>query len=110
MDWFFFNVWMNFQFTWAVHLASTGRYSSVGIAIRYSLDGPWIEPRWGARFSAPLQTGPGAYSSPYTMGAGSFPEVKRPGRGVDHPPQSSAEVKEIVEFVSTPPLGFRALF
>jgi len=44
------------------------------------------------------------------MGAGSFPEVKRPGRGVDHPPQSSAEVKEIVEFVSTPPLGFRALF
>jgi hypothetical protein len=27
----------------------------------------------------------------------SFPGVKRPGRGVDHPPQSSAEVKERVE-------------
>jgi hypothetical protein len=27
----------------------------------------------------------------------SFPEVKRPGRGVDHPPTSSAEVKERVE-------------
>jgi len=25
---------------------------------------------------------------------GFFPGVKRPGRGVDHPPQSSAEVKE----------------
>jgi len=31
------------------------------------------------------------------VGTGSFPGVKRPGRGVDHPPQSSAEVKERVE-------------
>jgi len=31
------------------------------------------------------------------MGTGSFPGVKRPGRGVDHPPTSSAEVKERVE-------------
>jgi len=31
------------------------------------------------------------------MGTGSFPAVKRPGRGVDHPPTSSAEVKERVE-------------
>jgi hypothetical protein len=28
------------------------------------------------------------------MGTGSFPGVKWPGRGVDHPPSSSAEVKE----------------
>ena len=34
----------------------------------------------------------------------SFPGVKRPGRGVDHPPLSSAEVKETVEVYSTPPL------
>jgi hypothetical protein len=27
----------------------------------------------------------------------SFPGVKRPGRGVDHPPPSSARVKETVE-------------
>ena len=32
-----------------------------------------------------------------TMGTGSFPGVKRPGRGVDHQPQSNAEVKERVE-------------
>jgi hypothetical protein len=28
------------------------------------------------------------------MGTGSFPGVKRPGRGVDHPPPSSAEVSK----------------
>ena len=31
------------------------------------------------------------------MGTGSFPEVKLPGRCVDHPPPPSAEVKERVE-------------
>jgi hypothetical protein len=31
------------------------------------------------------------------MGPGSFPEVRRPRRGVDHPPSPSAEVKEKVE-------------
>jgi hypothetical protein len=30
----------------------------------------------------------------YTMGTGSFPGVKRPGRGADHPPPSSTEVKK----------------
>jgi hypothetical protein len=40
----------------------------------------------GARFSAHVQTGPGAQPASYTMGTGSFPGVKRPGRGVDHPP------------------------
>jgi len=39
----------------------------------------------GARFSAPVQTGPGAHPASYTMGTGSFPGVKQPGRGVDHP-------------------------
>jgi len=57
----------------------------------------------GARFSAPVQTDPGAHSAPYTMGNVSFTEVKRPGRGVDHPP-SSAEVKERVElYLYSPP-------
>ena len=30
-----------------------------------------------------------AYPASYTMGTGSFLGVKRPGRGVDHPPPSS---------------------
>jgi len=33
----------------------------------------------------------------YTMGTGSFPGVKRPRRGVEHQPPSSAEVKERVD-------------
>jgi hypothetical protein len=47
------------------------RDSSVGIATRYGLDGPGIESRWGARFSAPVQTGPGAHPASCTMGTGS---------------------------------------
>jgi len=35
----------------------------------------------GARFSAPVQTGPGAHTASYTTGTGSFPGVKS-GRGV----------------------------
>ena len=58
-----------------------GRDSSVSTATRYGLDGPAIESRWGARFSAPFQTGPGAHPASYTMGTGSFPGVKWPGRG-----------------------------
>ena len=53
----------------------------VGIATGYGLDGPGIESRWGARFSAPVQTGPGAHPASCTMGRGSFPGVKS-GRGV----------------------------
>jgi hypothetical protein len=41
-----------------------GRDSVVGIATRYELDG------LGARFSAPVQTGPGAYPASCTMGTG----------------------------------------
>ena len=65
---------------------SVGRDSSVSIATRYGLDVPGIESRWGARFSAPVQTGPGTHPAAYTMGTGSFPGVKRPGHGVDQPP------------------------
>ena len=56
-----------------------------------------IEPRWGARFSAPVQTGPGAHPASYTMVTGSFPGVEWLDRGVDYPPPSSAEIKERVE-------------
>ena len=58
-----------------------GRGSSVGKATGYGLDCPGIESQWGARFSAPLQTGPGAHPASCTMGTRSFPGVKS-GRGV----------------------------
>ena len=41
---------------------------------------------------------------------GLSPGVKRPGRGVDHLPPSSAEVKEKVELYFYSPLGLRGLF
>ena len=54
----------------------SGPGSSVSIVTDYGLDGPGIESRWGARFSATVQTGPGAHPASCTMGTGSFPGVK----------------------------------
>jgi hypothetical protein len=58
----------------------------VGIATGYGLDGPGIESRWEVRFFAHVHIDPGAHPASCTMGTGSFPGVKRPGRGADHPP------------------------
>ena len=82
-----------------------GRDSSVGVVTCYGLDGPGIETRWGARFSAPVQTGSGAHPVSYTMGTGSFPGVKWPGHGVDHPPPSSTKVKERLKLYLYSPSG-----
>jgi hypothetical protein len=71
----------------------SGLGSSVGIATGYGLDGPGIQSRWGREFFAHVQTGPGAHPASCTMGTGSFPGVKQPGRGADHPPPLSAEVE-----------------
>jgi hypothetical protein len=73
---------------------SWSRDSSVGIATRYRLDGPGIESRLEAKFSAPIHTGSEAYPASYTMGTGSFPGLKRPGRGLDHPPYLGPRLKE----------------
>jgi hypothetical protein len=51
---------------------SVGRDSSVGNATHYGLDSPGIESRWEAKFSAPVQTGPGAQTASCTMGTGSL--------------------------------------
>ena len=74
-----------------------GRDSSVGIATRYGSDGPGIESRWEARFSAPVHTGPGAHPASYTVATVSFQRVKWPGRSIDCAPPSSTKVKESVE-------------
>ena len=59
----------------------------------------------GVRFSAPVQTGRGAHLAFCTMGTGSFSGIKRPGRGVDHPPPSRAEVRERVVLYLYSPSG-----
>jgi len=56
------------------------RDSSVGIAIHYELEGPRIESRWGEI----LRTRPDPAS--FKMGTESVSRVKRPGRGLNHPP------------------------
>jgi hypothetical protein len=70
-----------------MYLISCGPGSSAGIAAGYCLDGPGIEPRWETRFSAPVQTGPGAHPASCTMGTGSFLGVKS-GQGVTLTPHS----------------------
>ena len=47
----------------------------VGIVTGYGLDGPEFQSWWGARFYAPVQTGPWAHPVSCTMGTGSFPGV-----------------------------------
>ena len=71
-----------------------GQDSAVGTATRYGLDDPGIDSRWERDFPYPSRP---AHPASYTTGTGSFPGVKRPGRGVDHPSPYSAEVKERVE-------------
>jgi hypothetical protein len=62
-----------------------GPGSSVGIVTGYGLDVPGIESRWGSRFSAPVQTGPGDHPASCTMDTGSFLGVKS-GRDVTMTP------------------------
>ena len=62
-----------------------GRDSSVGIATSYG---------WTIGGS---NTSPGAHPASCTMGTGSFPEVKWPGRGADPHPNFSAKVLNWVE-------------
>ena len=68
-----------------IFLYICGSGSSVGIATGYGLDGAGIETRWGARFSAHVQTGLGAHPVSCAMGTGSFPGVKS-GTGVTRTP------------------------
>ena len=72
-----------------------GRHSAIGIATLYGLEASGDR---GGGFSALVRTGPGPHLAPCTMDTGSFSGVKRPGRSVDHPPSSSAEVEGRVEF------------
>jgi hypothetical protein len=65
-----------------------GQYSD---SLRAGLSGDRIPV--GARFSAPVQTGPGGHPASYTMGTESLPGVKW-RRGVDHPPHLATSVKE----------------
>jgi hypothetical protein len=76
---------------WIVY--SKGRDSLVDIATRYRLAGPGLESRCGKIFYK-VQTVPRAHPASNTLCTGSFPGVKRPGRGVDHPPPLAPRLRK----------------
>jgi hypothetical protein len=58
----------------------------VGIATCYRLESPELEPWWGRNFLHPSRLAPRPSQSPVQWVLGLFPGVRRPLRGVDHPP------------------------
>ena len=86
-----------------------GRDNLVGMATRYGLDGPEIESRWGANF----RTRPDRPWGPTSLLCNgyrvSFPGVKRPGRGVNHPPHLAPKLKEY-NYTSTLLLSLLGVF
>jgi len=88
-----------------------GRDILVDRATGYGLDDPGIESRWGARYSAPVQTGREAHPTSCTMGTVPLsPGVKRPGRGVDHPLHPAPRLKKEYSYTSTPLWAFVACY
>jgi len=62
----------------------------------------------GSRFATPVQIGPGAQAASYAMGTGYFKGVKRPGCGVDHPPNPALRLKKEYSNTSNPLWSFVA--
>jgi hypothetical protein len=84
--------------TWA-EIAQSAKRSTTGWAVRGS------NPGVGDKICLTRPGGPRAYLASYSMSAGSFLGVKRPGRGVDHPLASSAEVNGRVQLYLHSPSG-----
>ena len=76
------SILLYFNILFIIIIIIMGRDNSVDIVTRYELDGPGIESRRGRVFPhSPRRP----WGSPPTVGTGSFPGVKRPGCGVNHP-------------------------
>jgi hypothetical protein len=71
-----------------------GQVTVVGIATHYKLDGSGDQIPAEVRPTAPVQTSPRAHPPSYTMGTWSFQGVNQLVHGINHPPPSSAIVRE----------------
>jgi hypothetical protein len=77
-----------------------------GIATTYGLGGTGIESRWGGRdLPHPSRPALGASKPPLEWVPCHSRGQSGRGHGVDHPPASSAEVKETVELYVYSPSG-----
>ena len=80
----------HFEFAITLHKnisVKGGPGNSVGIATGYGMDGPGIESRWRARFSALVQTGARAHPASCIMGTESLPGIMS-GQGMTLTPHS----------------------
>jgi hypothetical protein len=89
---------ISFIYSKGVHVTLVIQHATLSVACQQVYSDSLLSGRsgnripLGARFSAPVRTGP----TSYTMDTGSFEGKKRPGRG-NHTHPSSVEVKERVE-------------
>jgi hypothetical protein len=89
---------------------SMDRDSEVSIATRKRTERVGDRILVNASFSGPIQTVSGVHPASCTMNTGSLPGVKRPGRGVNHPPHLAPRLNKQYKCTSTPLLGFHGLF
>jgi len=65
----------------------------------------------GSEISAPVRTGPGAYTASYTIGTRSFPKEKvTEACGVDNQPHLMPRLKREYIYTSTSPCAFMSVF
>jgi hypothetical protein len=91
-----------------ITVPNVSRDSAVSIATDYGVDGGGVGVRVPVRSEFSLlhivQTDSGAQPASYPMGTrGSFPEGKVAGHEAYHSPPTSAEVKKMWIYTSTPP-------
>ena len=69
------------------------RDTVVGMATRHGLDGPGLETQCGRKLLDLSRVVPVSTQPPTQWVLLSFPEIKRPERGADQPPPSSAKTE-----------------
>jgi hypothetical protein len=90
--------------------SSVVRDSIVGVETRYVWTVRGSNPGGGEIFRTRVDRPWGLPRLLYNGYRVSFPGLKRPGRGVDHPSHLVPRLKKEQSYTSTPPLGLHGLF